>query len=176
MELGGTRMALMACAGAVLLGGCSQPPEETTRTPTASASKTTPGPRAQALAAYTAMLRDFATASRTSDHESPMLERHAAGDALALIRQTLRLESEDGIVGRGAPVPDPRIVSTGRGGQSFAVRDCADATNWLRYTEDGKPANDEPGGKHRIDATVTHTATGDWKVTELHIRGVGTCT
>lgn len=158
----------------MLLGACSQPQTEAARTPQAPASKAAPGPRAQALAAYTGMLRDFATASRTSNYESPMLERHASGDALALIRQTLRLESEDGIVGRGAPVPDPRIVSAGRGGSSFKVRDCADATNWLRYTKDGKPANDEPGGKHRIDAKVTQTATG-WKVTELHIRGVGTC-
>ncbi|MET8763061.1 hypothetical protein [Lentzea sp. NPDC004782] len=56
------------------------------------------------------------------------------------------------------------------------VTDCGDSTNALKYRKDsGQLADDVPGGKRRITATVEKQADGTWKVTDFGVLDLGTC-
>ena len=56
------------------------------------------------------------------------------------------------------------------------ISDCSDASAWLKYRADtGKPADDEPGGKHLIRAEVRLAVDGSWRVTRFAVEGTGSC-
>ena len=56
------------------------------------------------------------------------------------------------------------------------VRDCSDSTNALKYRADnGQPANDGPGGRRLINATVEKQSDGSWKVSDFGVQPVGSC-
>jgi hypothetical protein len=56
------------------------------------------------------------------------------------------------------------------------VNDCGDSTHFLKYRADnGQPANDGPGGRQFIKATVQKQADSSWKVTDFGIQPVGSC-
>jgi hypothetical protein len=118
------------------------------------------------------MWDDFATAAETSDATHPRLGAHASGGALQLLRHMMTADRKKEVVTKGRLRLDPVVEDNGAA--RVVIRDCADATDWLHYTTDGKPENGVPGGHHRIDATLLQRG-GDWRVDGLYIGQVGSC-
>jgi hypothetical protein len=101
---------------ALLLPGChsgGSPPPPTSSGPTTSGSpdSATAIVRRNALAAYQAMWADMAAAARTADYKSPLLPQHAAKAALSLLVRGLYTDKRLGIVVKGTPVTNARVVS-----------------------------------------------------------------
>ncbi|MFE3410308.1 hypothetical protein ACFXMT_18855 [Streptomyces mirabilis] len=93
---------------------------------------------ADALAAYRAMWHDLTVASRTSDASSPLLDDHARGGALELLKYGLRKSEKEGLVSKGAPKVNPEVVTAGA--DKVVLTDCVDDTGWLLYKSNGKPS------------------------------------
>ena len=166
----------------LLLAGCgSGTPSAASHHPTTTVRSTSaPSPSQQAttaaLAAYRAMWADMVVAARTANYQSPSLADHASGNALALLVHGLAVNRQTGIVTRGQPTMDPKVVSVSSPTNPTQVDivDCFNDANWLRYKVSGGLQNNVPGGRHHTTATVTDTA-GVWKVTELQVGAAGTC-
>ncbi|MFF4690477.1 hypothetical protein [Streptomyces sp. NPDC001307] len=127
---------------------------------------------ADALAAYRAMWDDLTVVSRTSDASSPLLDNHARGGALQLLKYGLRKSEEEGLVSKGAPKVNPEVVTAGV--DKVVLVDCVDDTGWLLYKSNGKPKDNAPGGHLKTDATVQRFR-GAWKVTDLYMHETGSC-
>jgi hypothetical protein len=177
--IGGFGGAIVMITVLLPMMGCSRSSSEgTPGTPSPVSKQETPRSHtpavesAEAVDAYRAMWRNVAFASRTSDPASPLLDDHATGGALTLFRYMLREDRKKGVVTKGRLHLSPTVVSSESA--RVLVRDCADATDWLHYTKDGTLENDDPGGHHRVDATIRRRA-GQWRVERLYIGQVGTC-
>ena len=123
------------------------------------------------------MWADMVEAAKTSNYSSPRLTAHAAGQALQLLYGGLRSASQDGIVTVGKPTFSPQVTAVTPTANPVAVTivDCMDSSQWREFVAStGKPKDDQPGGKHRSTATVG-LLQSTWKVTQLHVEGVGTC-
>ncbi|MEU4889513.1 MULTISPECIES: hypothetical protein [Streptomyces] len=166
----------VAFSGA-LLAGCStassdpeHPSERVSETPDA------PNARAvesrEAVATYRAMWDDAVAAAATSDAKHPRLHAHASAGALELLRYMMSENRKKGLVAKGRLHLDPEVEKSQA--TRVVIRDCADATGWLRYAEDGELENDVPGGHHRVDATVRQRS-GMWRVEDLYLHEAGTC-
>jgi hypothetical protein len=131
----------------------------------------------KAVIVYLAMWHDMVEAGKTADYRSPRLADHATSQAWQLLYGGLRSASQDGVVMLGEPTFTPQ--STGATPPSdpkaVSIVDCMDSTNWREYTPDGQLKDSTRGGKHRATATVG-LVDGTWKVTQLHVEDVGTCT
>lgn len=127
---------------------------------------------ADALAAYRAMWHDLTVASRTSDASSPLLDDHARGGALELLKYGLRKSEKEGLVSKGAPKVNPEVVTAGA--DKVVLVDCVDDTGWLLYKSNGEPKDNAPGGHLKTDATVQRFR-GAWKVTDLYMHETGSC-
>ncbi|WP_432003380.1 hypothetical protein [Streptomyces sioyaensis] len=126
----------------------------------------------EALATYRAMWRDLAEASATSDVTSSVLDDHAAGGALELMKYGLRKAKKEKVVSKGAPRVNPKVIrATSR---EVVLQDCVDERHWLQYKLNGELKNNVPGGHFRADATVRH-GEGGWKVADLYIHETGSC-
>ncbi|WP_233273569.1 hypothetical protein [Streptomyces broussonetiae] len=171
---------VLARAAAVVMGlllaGCAHSSSDARSLPggvsDASASRTSAPEHADALAAYRAMWHDLAVASRTSDASSPLLDDHARGGALELLKYGLSKSKKERVVSKGAPRVDPQVVSATD--QKVVLVDCVDDRNWLQYKLNGELKNDVPGGHYRTDATVRRN-NGFWKVTDLYMHEAGSC-
>ena len=119
---------------------------------------------------------DMAEAAKTSDYRSPLLAQHATGSALSQIVRSLYLDDKHGLVSRGAPVLDPKVTTADlvSSPAKVIIDDCADSSKWLHYKRSGQLANDTPGGRQHITATVSGVG-GVWKVVDFRIRVVGSC-
>ncbi|MCC3654008.1 hypothetical protein LIX60_21585 [Streptomyces sp. S07_1.15] len=166
----------VAFSGA-LLAGCSKassdpepPSERFGETPGALDARAVE--HREALAAYRAMWDDALAAAATSDAKHPRLHAHASAGALELLRYMMRENRKKGLVAKGRLHLDP-VVERSQAAK-VVIRDCADATDWLRYTEGGELENDVPGGHHRVDATVRQRS-GMWRVEDLYLHEAGTC-
>lgn len=170
---------------AVALAGCAASgPSAVPATPSRSAGVPSPvaspvdtaaEAREHVLAAYRGMWDDYVAASRTADYTAKQLERHASGDALALLVNGLRLNHRNGTVVIGAPSFAPKI--TRLTDARATISDCADGTNSRTVRKDtGEPANDFGGGsgRHKVDATLTKNGV-TWRVTRLRIWETGSC-
>ena len=174
--------AVLAGVVAALAAACSSSTGSSTaaasttasRVPTASASASTPGPAAEALAAYAAMWKDIAEASKTADYQASYLPDHMSGAALQTVTGNIKLESKAGEIALGTPVLHPVVVSVAS--NSVALSDCLDDRAWLNYTDSTppKPVDNVPGGFRSTTATVTDES-GTWKVTEINSGADGTC-
>ncbi|GHE80962.1 hypothetical protein GCM10017786_09050 [Amycolatopsis deserti] len=149
-----------------------------------AAVSTSPSPtgedkaKQEALAAYRAMWADFVQAGITSDWQSPKLGDHATGLALTNLSRGLYADHYNGLVTKGQPILNPTVSSVEPAGDpvKIIVSDCGDSTNWLKYRADnGQLADDEPGGRHAINAIVEKQADGSWKVTDYGVHDAGTC-
>lgn len=143
-------------------------------------SSTSPADAAkeEAVAAYLGMWRSYAKAAETSDWKSPELAKYAAGTALSTLSQGLYSDHFKGLVSRGRPVNHPVVVSAEPPGSptKVVIADCGDSTNWTKHRADnGKPADDEPGGPRHIDAIVKKQRDGSWKVSDFGVQEVGSC-
>jgi hypothetical protein len=176
-------LTVLAGAAVTALAACSS--SAATATPRASASRATtpvaasasasPSPPAQlALAAYTAMWGDVQVLSESSDYTNPRLGDHLAGSAYMTISENMSVNKANGIVGVGAPVLHPRVLSANA--TTVTLADCMDDRNWLEaYAATHKLVDTVPGGRRYTTATVTQD-NGVWKVTAIDTRGDGSCT
>ncbi|MGW2055903.1 hypothetical protein ACWCOZ_18635 [Streptomyces sp. NPDC001840] len=128
----------------------------------------------EALSVYRAMWRDLTLASETSDAASPLLDDHAKGQALELMRYGLEKSKAERLVSKGAPRVDPKIVSVSS--EEVTLVDCVDDRSWLQYKLNGELKNDIPGGHFKTEATVDRSSEGAaWKVSDLYMHEVGSC-
>jgi hypothetical protein len=176
-------LSLTACGP----GAASTSPGEPLKPVQDSPPSATPDPAAtlltdpagqHALTAYQGMWWDFAAAGTTSDWRSPSLARYATGIALSNMSRGLYADHYNGLVTKGTASHDPRVSSTSPPGDpnTVTVSDCSDSTHYLKYrASSGKLANDGPGGRQLINATVRRQADGSWKVSDFGVQGVGTC-
>ncbi|MGW3425974.1 hypothetical protein [Streptomyces phaeochromogenes] len=167
--------ASAAVTGLLLVGcmkgssGAKPLPEGTAVT---TASRTPDSEYAEALAAYRSWWRDLAAVSVSPDPGSPKLNDHATGGALELMKHGLKTAQKQEVVTRGAPRPDPGIVSARP--DKVVIRDCVDGTGWLQYKRNGELRNDVPGSHFKADATVRRVD-GVWKVSDLYMHEAGSC-
>jgi hypothetical protein len=122
------------------------------------------------------MWADMATAGLTADYQSPQLAEHATGNALSLLSRSLYTDKRQGLVVKGTQAMNPRALSALPTGAPTTVTlsDCLDDRKWLNYRKNGALENNVPGGLHYTTATVIEMR-GEWKVSVVLIRGVGTC-
>ncbi|MGW1170773.1 hypothetical protein [Streptomyces sp. NPDC002550] len=160
-------LSLVGCADGS--SGARPLPEDKSRT---VASRPPDVEQADALDAYRAMWRDLTVASETSDAASPLLDHHATGGALELMKYGLSKSKKQRLVSKGAPRLNPEVVSATS--QRVVLVDCVDDRNWLQYKLNGELKNQVPGGHFRTDATVRRS-NGVWKVSDLYMHEVGSC-
>jgi hypothetical protein len=165
----------------LILSACtSGTSSELSPSPTLSTTTAPPSPatiaRQEALTAYRAMWEDMATAAKTADYRSPLLAQHAAGAALSILVRGLYTDKRTGIVVKGQPVTNARVVSLSPPANptKASIVDCFDDRHWLNYNVSGGLQNNVPGGLHHTTATVSDI-NGVWKVTQLHVEASGTC-
>ncbi|SEB46115.1 hypothetical protein SAMN04489727_1935 [Amycolatopsis tolypomycina] len=146
--------------------------------PTATTASPASAAKQKAVDAYLGMWRDVAAVATTSDWQSPRLAEHATGDALSVLARQLYADHYNGVVSKGAPANSPvaQSVDSQYEPKTVVIRDCSDASTWLKYrTDNGKPADDEPGGKHLIHAEVKLAVDGSWRVTRFAVERTGSC-
>lgn len=178
-----TPKLLIATGALITLTACDSSPLSTTSTQPATTSpmSTSPQPvgaHEQAVAAYRQMWSDFATAGKTSDWQSSSLGHHATGIALNKLTQSLHGDNDKGIVTKGEPVLNPSVstVEPQDIPVKITIADCGDSTDFLKYRKDNDAlVDDNPGGRHRINATVEKQADGSWKVSDYGVHDVGSC-
>ncbi|WP_245960236.1 hypothetical protein [Prauserella flavalba] len=131
-----------------------------------------------ALAAYQGMWADYAAAATTSDWQSPKLSQYATGLALSTISRGLYADHYNGLVSRGSPVLHPSVSSVDPPNDptKVMITDCGDSSHWLQYRADnGQLADNTPGGRRLINATVQKQADGSWKVSDFGVHDLGSC-
>jgi len=184
-----TGVVLLVVSTAFALGACgagntsSAQPRTTTSTPgsaTASTKATSPADAAkqQAMTAYLGMWNDFVSAAATSDWQSRKLGQYATGLALSTLSRGLYADHSNHLVSRGAPTHNTQesSVDPPANPTTVTVTDCSDSTKALKYrTDNGQLANDSPGGRRLINATVQKQSDGSWKVSDFGVQGLGTC-
>lgn len=124
------------------------------------------------------MWGDFVAASATSDWQSPKLGQYATGLALSTLSRGLYADHYNGLVSKGTPTHTAQVSSVDppNNPTKVIVTDCSDSTKALKYRADnGQLANDSPGGRRLINATVQKQSDGSWKVSDFGVQGVGTC-
>jgi hypothetical protein len=184
-------LAITATTLALGLSGCSSadtispsdssPSAVPPSTVTPSATPATPADTAKqkAIAAYVGMWQDVAEVSHTSDWQSPKLGDHTTGDALSVLSRQMYADHYNGLVSQGAPVNTPTVQSVDSQDvpKTVMIKDCGDDSNWLKYRADnGKLADNEPGGKRAITAEAKLATDGSWRITRFAVEGIGTCT
>ncbi len=180
-------IAVLAVIGGVMVSACSVSDSANGSATSHTSPTSAPGsatPLADAVAqrravdAYRAMWKDVADAATTSDWRSPVLAHHATGDALSVLSGQLYADHYNGLVSKGAPVNDPAVeaVTAQDPLTAIRIRDCSDATGWLKYRADtGQPADSSPGGTHLINAEVRLSVDGAWRVTRFAVGETGSC-
>ncbi|MCR6488273.1 hypothetical protein M8542_36130 [Amycolatopsis sp. OK19-0408] len=182
-RLGVGAVAVLGFAVSACSSGGADVPASSASTPAAvvpTATTASPASTAKqkAVDAYLGMWRDVAAVAITSDWRSPRLAEHATGDALSVLSRQLYADHYNGVVSKGAPVNSPvaQSVDSPYEPKTVVIRDCSDASTWLKYRADnGKPADDKPGGKHLIDAEVKLAVDGSWRVTRFAVERTGSC-
>jgi hypothetical protein len=133
--------------------------------------------RRQALSSYLALWDSYVVAARTADADSPLLARHASGQALDQLVRGLERMRREGVVSKGEPTHDARVTTLAPPNtpRQAKIVDCSSDENWLPYNmRTGERKDQTPGGRHHIEALVA-LGGGSWKVTQLAVQGVGTC-
>ena len=122
------------------------------------------------------MWQAYIAASNAGDPQSPELAKYASGSALQTLVTGLTANKSQSLVTKGTPEINP--VQTGfspaDAPTSVTVGDCADDSHWLLYKPNGDLADNTPGGRHKVTATVDK-GDGGWKVTAFAAQGTGTC-
>jgi hypothetical protein len=140
----------------------------------------TPGLSAEeqrALDTYQGMWDAYAVAAETADHTTDRLAPFATGDALLVLIRGLTRAHEDGVVSRGRPVTSARVVEATPAVDParITILDCLDTTDWLQYRESTRELVDDASGGRRETTAVLTGANEAWIVTDLQVRGLGTC-
>ncbi|MEU2610652.1 hypothetical protein ABZ570_03565 [Micromonospora sp. NPDC007271] len=168
---------------AVVVGACDggKPAGDSPSATSASAPGPGQGPRGSvdeaALAAYRGMWQAYAKAGLTANPDEPELARHATGQALSTLKTGLAKLREDGEVIKGEYESEAQVVAASPSTEpvTVSVQDCLDTTRFLTYkAATGTLADDVPGGKRAVRATVVRDGDG-WKVSSFGVQAVGTC-
>ena len=128
--------------------------------------------------AYLGMWRDMEAAATSSDWQSPRLAQHATADAPPVITNSLRTDSQRGVVTKGQLKNFPQVTTVDplSDPTTVLIKDCSDSANWLKYRVDnGQLVDDKPGGRQAITAEVKKQPDGAWRVTRFAVEGVGSC-
>lgn len=192
MKRTATRTAILAATAlTALLAGCTNS-DDTPTTPTTSAApaSASPSPSASqsaaaetpdqakqhAIDAYVGFQTAFQKAGAAGDPEFPDLAKYGTGDALKLFTNGLKASKTQGLLARGEAVFHPKVASLSppAAPTKASVEDCMDTSKTERYKADGSPFNDPPGGLRLVLADVERI-NGEWKVTGIGIREVGSC-
>lgn len=170
---------LLLVGSALLVSACDQASTPGTSPPqVTSAVQSADSALASAVSAYRAMWDGFAVAGTTSDSGSQQLGRHATGAALDKLKRSLQSDREKGLVSKGKPVLDPKVSAADPADdpRRITITDCGDSTNWLKYRKDnGMLADDVPGGRRLVKATVEKQSDSTWKVSDYGVHEVGSC-
>jgi len=187
-----TRTAILAAAAfATLLAGCTHDdPTPNTLPTTAAPASASPSPSASpsaatetpdqakqhAIDAYLGFQTAFQKASAAGDPDFPDLAKYGTGDALKLFTNGLKANKTQGLLARGEAVFHPKIASLSPpdAPTKASVQDCMDTSKTERYKADGSPYKDTPGGLRLVLASLVRID-GEWKVTGIGIREVGSC-
>lgn len=174
--------ALAACGSGTASSTSPGTTQQTVPTTSAAVSTSAASPadaaKQQATTAYVGMWDDFVAAAATSDWQSPKLGQYATGLALSTLSRGLYADHYNGLVSKGSPTHNVTVTSVDPASDptKVMVTDCSDSTKALKYRADnGQPANDGPGGRRQINATVQKQADLSWKVTDFGVQAVGTC-
>ncbi|WP_413810547.1 hypothetical protein [Streptomyces sp. OE57] len=84
----------------------------------------------------------------------------------------------NGFVYKGKPENYPKATSMDPPADpnTVLISDCGDSTHWLKYRADnGKLADDKPGGRRSITAEVKQQSDRKWKVTRFAVKEIGSC-
>jgi hypothetical protein len=175
----------LALSAVLMVAGCSSPTHEPTAMSTTPAL-TPPSPAAtssdpldevsRAVAAYRSMWDAYVAASNAGQTEPSDLALYAAGDALETLNRGLALNKSNAVVSKGAPKLAPHLSSLtpSTAPTKVTLGDCLDDSHWLLYKADGHLADNVPGGRRTVGATIEKQRDG-WKVTSFAVKGVGTC-
>jgi hypothetical protein len=168
-----------ALAVALTAGGCDRAnPErgEPSVPALGSAVSATQPATDPAVDAYQSMWTAYTRAGLTANPDHPDLARYATGLALTTLRNGLAGYRKQRQVLKGDLVtaPHPANASPANEPTTVSIVDCLDTTNFLVYRADGRLADDEPGGRRAVRATVIRSADG-WKVSSFGVQQVGTC-
>ena len=171
-------LAVLAVLATACSGGATASPRPSspsaTASPAAAADAAPSTPAQLALAAYTAMWADVQVLDQSANYTNPRLGDHLDGQAYMTISENMAANKAKGIIGLGAPVLHPRVLTASTSAVSLA--DCLDDRAWLTYFSATHQLTDNtPGGHRYVTATVADEH-GTWKVTTLDVRGEGTCT
>lgn len=175
-------LALAACNsnGPIERGGASAGADgaPSSQVPASPTSLSVARARQRATVAYVGMWREMAKAGEESDWRSPNLSTYATGDALSTISRGMYADHLNGFVYKGRPKNYPKVTSMDplSDPNTVLISDCGDSTHWLKYRADnGKLADDEPGGRRSITAEVKRQSDGKWKVTRFAVEEIGSC-
>jgi hypothetical protein len=171
-------VAASACSSGSVAATTSPTSTPRSVAPTATTASPASAARQRAVEAYLGMWRDVAAVATTSDWQSPRLAAHATGDALQVLSRQLYADHYNGLVSKGTPTNTPvaQSVDSQYEPTTVVIRDCSDASHWLKYRADtGQPADNEPGGKHLINAEVKLAVDGSWRVTRFAVESTGSC-
>lgn len=166
------------------LTACTDPPPTTTPSgapslaapPTQSPRTPSADPKTAALDAYSGMWKAYAKAGLTANPDEPDLAAHTADPALKMLRDALAEYRDKKQVFKGGYGSRPTVVETSPKEKPVAavIADCLDTTKFLVYKTTGELADEEPGGRRSIGATV-RLIDGTWKVVSFGAREKGTC-
>ncbi len=197
-----TAFASLAC---LLLASCGHsrttaavvtPPPALPAVPSSPPAATPPSAAASAIAAAVAAYRSYwddavyanaragywndttRASLGTSGSLYTLFAQHAVGSAFEQQRVSVYKADKLGHFSVGAPALHPIVLaaSSSAAPMRIQLQDCLDDTHWLVHLRrTGALADNKPGGRHPLVATLTRTAEG-WKVTDLVNRpGQGTC-
>ncbi|NUR30050.1 MAG: hypothetical protein HOV83_30075 [Catenulispora sp.] len=188
-----TRTAILAATAlTALLAGCTHDDKTPTTLPTSAApASASPSPSAppsaaaetpdqakqHAIDSYLGFQNAFEAAGVAGDPAYPDLAKYGTGKALALYTNGLTADKAEGLLSRGHGIFRPNVASLSppAAPTKASVQDCMDTSKTERYKADGSPFKDSPGGLRLVLADVERI-NGEWKVTSIAIREVGSCT
>ncbi len=173
----GTLPMVVLVAVAVFCASCGGSPSATGGgSTTSSVRSTTTSTNAQAtgvLAAYRASQAAFDQAIQQADATLPALAQTMTGGELDSVRRSLVADQTNGIVGKGTVQLNPKVISVT--GNDAVVRDCLFSSLELVYSATGKPVPPVTPPEHDgVQATLTQTSPGTWKVSGEHV-SEGSC-
>lgn len=173
------RTAAALLLALVAVGGCTDARRETApttpaATPESTSFSPTPDPQASTKAEVLAAYRGFWTAATEArahpNRRHPELAKYATDKALAAEQATIVLYRQQGIVARGEPKLDPKVVAIAmnRDPPTVLIRDCVDVGDVrATYRSSGESAL-APSKSFRHMATANATIVSDrWVIREI---------
>lgn len=163
----------------VTLAGCTDARPNTSQTsppntPTSTPSSPSPDPQASAtaevLAAYLGFWEAATEARAHPNRRHPRLAKYAIDKALAAEQATIVLYRQQGIVGRGEPKLNPKVIAlaTNRDPATALIRDCVDVSNVEAFYRDSGQSALAPSKTFRHIATAKATIfDGRWVIREI---------